>query len=172
MTIPKNKLITLVDVAFSAKGAEEIYGMKIGDHKLICSVLDAHLDVVEENNSAFHEKLIADVIEVVKNELRPMNESLSDIKLDIAHMKCDVIGIRQQIKIIKDENEKVHGELKEQIECLKDSFYPVKEKASWRAIIIRGIIIALAAIILTLLILYFTLPWYHSHYLAQLFSSW
>jgi hypothetical protein len=69
---PKSELITLIDVAFAADDAGEKYGMKIGDHKLICSVLDAHLKVtkleVNALNDAFHKKMIKDVVEVIEEQ--------------------------------------------------------------------------------------------------------
>jgi hypothetical protein len=45
----KDSKLTLVDRAFALPGSEEEFGMKIADHKLICNVLDDHLDSIMDN---------------------------------------------------------------------------------------------------------------------------
>jgi len=84
---PNDHLISLIDKAFASEDAKEKYGMKIGDHKLICSVLDAHLRVTrsetDEQNKEFKNQLIANVIEVIRQELTPLNEQIKELETDL-----------------------------------------------------------------------------------------
>jgi hypothetical protein len=80
-------MVTLVERAFSVKDSDKIYSMTIDDHKLICSVLDAHLDVVELKvnalNNAFHAKMIQDVSEVIRDQWpNALAESMKDYTKD------------------------------------------------------------------------------------------
>ena len=43
----ENKKLTLVERAFALPDSEKEFGMKIADHKLICNVLDDHMNSVE-----------------------------------------------------------------------------------------------------------------------------
>lgn len=45
----ENKKLTLVDRAFALPDSEKEFGMKIADHKLICNVLDDHMDSIMDN---------------------------------------------------------------------------------------------------------------------------
>lgn len=45
----KDSKLTLVDRAFALPGSEDEFGMKIADHKLICNVLDDHMDSIMDN---------------------------------------------------------------------------------------------------------------------------
>jgi hypothetical protein len=156
----KDSLITLVEIAFSAADAKEKYGMKIGDHKLICSILDFHTDSInrdrKEKDEAFHKSLIADVVEVIGNELKPIQASLKNIEAEVIHLRADVTGIKQQVKAMGEDNERVHQQLKEQIEKLDER---TKESKVWTIRVVFAIISIVTAI--------GAFIWIHNHYLLE-----
>jgi len=97
-----NKLITLVDVAFLASDAKEKYGMKIGDHKLICSVLDAHMDVIDQRNMERDEKLLKDIIREVAERMEAQWSRITE-RLDAFETKINlrINGMEKRIELLE-----------------------------------------------------------------------
>ena len=151
----KSKLLSLVEVAFNSADAKEKYGMKIGDHKLICNVLDCHMEVMKQEtdkqNEKFREELIKDVVEVITNELRPIKGSLVDIQKDMT-------ALRGQVSELKHNQEKLAKEVED-----------IKKVANKPIIYLRLFITA----VVTSVGLYFLIKYAHDHWwLNNLISLW
>lgn len=89
----------IIDMAFAMMNADEEHGMKIADHKLICKILDAHtestrIDTIKDND-IFKDKLIGDVIEVIRAELRPIKESIERIEKKVNALEKGIIRIKK-----------------------------------------------------------------------------
>jgi len=97
-----NKLITLVDVAFLASDAKEKYGMKIGDHNLICSVLDAHMDVIDQRNAERDEKLLKDIIREVAERMEAQWSRITE-GLDAFETRLNlrINGMEKRIELLE-----------------------------------------------------------------------
>ena len=134
---PNDHLISLIDRAFSAEDAKEKYGMKIGDHKLICSVLDAHLSVTksetDKQNNEFKNQLIANVIEVIRQELTPLNKQIKDLETD----------------------------LYKKIAVLQDGVDELMIRNSKKAIRYRWIAAVVVSVIIIIILYAFFSPWWH-----------
>ena len=110
-------------------------------------------------------------LEQIANGQTKLISDMSDVKIDVAHMKCDITGIRQQVKLQADKNEEVHQELKKQIEGVKEMMDKISPKNTLTAIMIRGIIIALLGALIALTVMYFAFGWFHAqHLLSDLIS--
>jgi len=97
----ESKLFSLVEIAFASADAKENFGMKIGDHKLICSVLNGHMDEIDTNNEQFRESLIDDVREVIQQELAPITKELKAIKMKIDQIDTKIKSHEQRINEIE-----------------------------------------------------------------------
>jgi hypothetical protein len=137
----KDSKITLVDSAFALPGSEEEFGMKIADHKLICAVLDDHVDSIEdmidqkilktlqsdELANKVSEKVRADVAETyiqLAASLKGIEESISSINdrldkedkkiiLEVERLDLRIDFKRDQIKDLRDDFEENKKELAE-----------------------------------------------------------
>ena len=137
----KDSKITLVDSAFALPGSEEEFGMKIADHKLICAVLDDHVDSIEdmidqkilktlqsdELANKVAEKVRADVAETyiqlaaslkgIEGSIKSVNERLDredkKIILEVERLDLRIDLKRNQIKDLRDDFEESQRELEE-----------------------------------------------------------
>lgn len=79
-----------------------------------------------------------------------------NLRSDVGHLKADVTAVRQQMRIMSDENDKVHGELKKQIGIIDKR---TRESKVWTIRIIFAVITIIAAIVASI--------WIHNHYLLE-----
>jgi hypothetical protein len=121
----KSKTIHLVERAFALPNSDKEFGMKIADHKLLCSVLDAHLEVtqqkIDKQNNLFEDKLLKDVVEVIQNELRPF----------------------------KEENERAHAALKTQIAEIDRR---TNDKRVWTIRVLVSVVTILLAVVIAIIL--------------------
>jgi hypothetical protein len=66
--INKSGMITLVERAFAVKDSDKKYSMTIDDHKLICGVLDAHLESMDIKFLEYKKELLGDVVKVMEDQ--------------------------------------------------------------------------------------------------------
>ena len=96
----------LIDKSYATDKAG--HGMTIRDHKLICQVLDAHTKSAkqdaEQANKQFHDKLISDVLEVIRYELRPIKESIESLRKAIKIVDKEIKEVK---KVQKNHGERI-----------------------------------------------------------------
>lgn len=168
----KDSKLTLVDRAFALPGSEDEFGMKIADHKLICNVLDDHMDSIMDNvdekilKTLQSEVLTNTIADRVYDKLAEFNtpillkletliNGIEEIKrhneLEIARLdlRADanrdaVIGLRTDYEIYKEHLEYL-AKIKPTLETLQKAFRFWTWKKNWVKIIgtIIGIVVTI-----------------------------
>ena len=161
----KNGLLSLIDIAFAEENAKDKYGMKIGDHKLLCNVLDAHMKVVDETskkiNEEFSKSLLKDIVDYLDIKFNPLEKKIENISISITELKKDIFDTGERLNVLKTENEEIHQELKNGINELK-------RDNSRKAIYTRVLFTILISVAIALILGLFIFVWYHNKYLVGL----
>jgi hypothetical protein len=83
----ETKTITLVEHAFALPDSDKEFGMKIADHKLICSVLDAHLESV---NDEICDIIVDKAFDKLAEVIKPIFSKLEDLETGQKIMQEDI----------------------------------------------------------------------------------
>ena len=111
----ENKKLTLVERAFALPDSEKEFGMKIADHKLICNVLDDHMNSVEnmvdqkilktlqsdELNNTIADKIYDKISTVFSDFMENISEGQKGIASDITkiNLKLNEIETNNNLAI-------------------------------------------------------------------------
>ena len=93
-------------------------------------------------------------------------KDLSDIKIDMGHMKCDIIGIRQQVHNVRENYERLEIrqlKIQEDVEALK---YNTNNRRMWA---LRVVLVVLAVIVALGLFIWL-FPFIHKYRMLSLLS--
>jgi hypothetical protein len=181
----KDSKLTLVDRAFALPGSEDAFGMKIADHKLICNVLDDHLDSIMDKvdekilKTLQSDTLTNNIADKVYDKLAEFNapillkletliNGIEDIKkhneLEIKRLDERADANRDAVKDLRSDYE-IYKEHLEYLANVKPTLQQIQKvikfwtwKENWKKII--GAIIGLVVLIFVLFWLFLSVMQY------------
>jgi hypothetical protein len=103
---------------------------------------------------------IQTILEKLSTGQEALIQDLSDIKTDLGHVKCDIIGIRQQVKSVRENYEKLEIRQLNIQEQVEDINYRTNDHRMWT---IRLLIVVISAI-LACTTFFFLFPWVHQYW--------
>lgn len=107
------------------------------------------------------------VLEKISDHQDATTKEISDIKIDMGHMKCDITGIRQQVASVRDNYERLEIRQLKIMEEVENINYRTNDRRMW----MLRIVLVIAAVILALGLFIWIFPRVH-HYRMLSLLSW
>jgi hypothetical protein len=117
----------LIEDHYSQPGSDKDYGMKIGDHKLLCKILDQHESYIDE-------KIIAKTCAQISEHYNPIMLLLKGIDVkqdqiagDIILIKGDILSIKERLETVEDRGKVNRARLEEHDKKIEVGFQKITE---------------------------------------------
>ena len=91
----------IIEETYANNDGDKEHGMKIGDHKLLCRVLDAHERYIDDKIIDRFALKISEHYKPIMDSLSKLEEGQAQITNDMKHIKSDIADIR--IRLFKHE---------------------------------------------------------------------
>lgn len=102
-----------------------------------------------------------------------ITKDVSDMKIDMGHMKCDIIGIRQQVQSVRENYERLEIKqlkLQEAVSMMNDNLNMIDGRTADGKMWQLRILLVVIAIILALGLFIIIFPWVHNYRMLSLLS--
>jgi hypothetical protein len=129
-----SQAFALIEDHFSQPGSENEYSMKIGDHKLLCKILDQHEKYIDDEiisktctQIAEHYNPIMKAIGEVKENQKIIMEAQKIIALDITHIKKDIVEIKERMEVVEKRGELNKAKIEEHEKKITEGFKKITD---------------------------------------------
>jgi septation ring formation regulator EzrA len=113
------------------------------------------------------------VLEKLSDGQDKLASDLSDMKIDLGHVKCDIIGIRQQVQSVRENYERLEIKqlkIQDAVQMLSENYSAIDQRTNDHRMWMLRLVLVILAVMVALGLFIWLFPFIHNYRMLSLLS--